>query len=172
MALEGIVLKEPQSMEEFLDSLAIHSNVVSKSNGLVVTPSSGPAQYGPLFEVDKATPTFVLGSGDGISETLNSGKRNVRGTTKKNCKPAEGEGVKKDSKGTWKHLEKSPVFEEVVMGDQNEDSKRKLEAFKDTKEEVMVLTKKSKLEDAVSLGKVFEEQFGSAEVAKQTRRKQ
>lgn len=77
MALEGIVSKEPQSMEKFLDSLAIHSNVVSKSNGPVVTPSSGLAQYGPLSEADKATPTFVLGSGDGISKTLNIGKRNV-----------------------------------------------------------------------------------------------
>ena len=43
-ALEGTVLKEPQSVEEFSDSLAIHSNVVvSKSNGPVVTLSSGPA---------------------------------------------------------------------------------------------------------------------------------
>ena len=125
-----------------------------------------------MSKADKATPTFVLGSRDGISETLNSGKKNVRGMTKKNCKLAKGEGVKKDSKGTWKHLEKSPVFEEAVIGDQNDDSKWKLEAFKDTKEEVMVLAKKSKLEDTVSLGKVFEELFGSAEVAKQTRRKQ
>ena len=53
------------------------------------------------------------------------------------------------------------------MGDQNEDSKRKMEALEVTREEVMVLVKKSKLEDVVSLGKVFEEQFGSAEVAKQ-----
>ena len=43
------------------------------------------------------------------------------------------------------------------MGDQNEDSKRKMEALEDTREEVMVLVKKSKLEDVVSLGKVFEE---------------
>ena len=43
------------------------------------------------------------------------------------------------------------------MGDQNEDSKRKMEALEVTREEVMVLVKKSKLEDVVSLGKVFEE---------------
>ena len=77
-ALEGTVLKEPQSVEEFSDSLAIHSNVVvSKSNGPVVTLSSGLAQYGSLSEADKATPTFVLGPGDVISKTLNSRKRNV-----------------------------------------------------------------------------------------------
>ena len=58
------------------------------------------------------------------------------------------------------------------MKDQNEDSKRKMEALEDTREEVMVLVKKSKLEDVVSLGKVFEEQFGSAKVAKQPHRKQ
>ena len=58
------------------------------------------------------------------------------------------------------------------MGDQNEDSKQKMEALEDTREEVMVLAKKSKLEDVVSLGKVFEEQFGSVEVAKQPRWKQ
>ena len=58
------------------------------------------------------------------------------------------------------------------MGDQNEDSKQKMEAFEDTSKEVMVLAKKSKLEDVVSLGKVFEEQFRSAEVAKQPRWKQ
>ena len=65
-------------MEEFSNSLAIHSNVVvSKSNGPMVTLSSGPAQYGSLSEVDKATPAFVLGPGDVISKTLNSRKRNV-----------------------------------------------------------------------------------------------
>ena len=58
------------------------------------------------------------------------------------------------------------------MGDQNEDSKQKMEALEDTREEVMVLAKKSKLEDVMSLGKVFEEQFGLAEVAKQPRWKQ
>ena len=46
MVLEGIVSKEPQSMEEFSDSLAIHSNVVSKSNGLVATHQVGQLNMG------------------------------------------------------------------------------------------------------------------------------
>ena len=79
--------------------------------------------------MEKATPAFVLGPGDVISKTLNLGKKNVYRTMKKNCKFAKGEGVKKDSKGTWKRLEKSPGSEEEVMGDQHDDSKRKLEAL-------------------------------------------
>ena len=37
---------------------------------------------------------------------------------------------------------------------------------------VIVLEKKLKLDDAVSLGKVFEDQFGSMEVAKQPHQEQ
>lgn len=95
--LEGTVTKASQSMEVFSNS-SLHSTViVSKSNGPVVTSLSGPTQYVPLFEVEKATLAFVLGPGEVISKTLSSGKKNVYRTTKKNCKSAKCEGVKKDS---------------------------------------------------------------------------
>jgi len=71
-------------VEEFSNSLAIHSNVVvSKSNGPIVTLSSGPAQYGSLSKADKAIPAFVLGPGDVISKTLNSRKGRSEGRRKR-----------------------------------------------------------------------------------------
>lgn len=56
------------------------------------------------------------------------------------------------------------------MGDHHEDPKRKLGEFENSKVVVIVLEKKLKLDGAVSLGKFFEDQFGSVEVAKQPRR--
>ncbi|KAF3942888.1 hypothetical protein CMV_030499 [Castanea mollissima] len=98
--------KESQAVEDFSDCLAIQlDDVVAKSGGLGVTPSSGLTKSGP------------------------------------------------PSEGTWKRLEKSQIFKEVVMGDQNEISKRKLEALEDTREDALELAKRSKLKDAVSLGK-------------------
>lgn len=41
----------------------------------------------------------------------------------KHGKSANGEKVKKDSKGAGKRLEISTASKEVVMGDQNEDTK-------------------------------------------------
>ena len=107
-----------------------------------------------------------------ITEALNPTRRNIRGKTKKQGKSVNGENVKKDSKGTGKRLEISPGFKEVVMGDQNEYTKRKLDDIKNTEEVDTVVAKRAKLEDAMFLGKVFEEQFGSAKVAKQPRRTQ
>lgn len=76
-----------------------------------------------MIEVDKATLVFVLGSGDVIIEALNPTRRNIRGTMTKHGKSANGEKVKKDSKGAGKRLEISTASKEVVMGDQNEDTK-------------------------------------------------
>lgn len=58
------------------------------------------------------------------------------------------------------------------MGDPNELIKWKLDVLEDTGEADIVLAKRSKLEDVVSFGKVFEKQFGSTEVAKQPRQNQ
>ncbi|KAL0000259.1 hypothetical protein SO802_019861 [Lithocarpus litseifolius] len=139
--LERKVLKEPYSAEGVLVFLALQSNVLgSKSNGADVTPLCGPTQFGPLIEVDKATPVFVLGSGDVTSEALNPTRRNIQGTTAKH------------------------VSKEVVMGDQNDDTRRKLDDIENTKEAKTLVAKRSKLEDAVYLGKVFKEQFGLAEI--------
>ena len=69
-------------------------------------------------------------------------------------------------------MEIPPGFKEVVTGDQNEDTKRKLDDIENTEEVDTVVAKRAKLEDAMFLGKVFEEQFGSVEVAKQPRRTQ
>ena len=166
-------MKESHSAKGFSVSLALQSNVLgSKSNGADVTPSCGPTQFGPLTEVDKAISVFALGPGDVITEALNPTRRNIRGKTKKQGKSVNGENVKKDSKGTGKRLEISPGFKEVVMGDQNEYTKRKLDDIKNTEEVDTVVAKRAKLEDAMFLGKVFEEQFGSAKVAKQPRRTQ
>lgn len=106
-----------------------------------------------------------------IGEVSNSIKRNIRGITKPG-KTTKGENVKNKSKRTRKQMEKSEGSKEVEMGDPNELIKRKLDVLKDTGEADIVLAKRSKLEDVVSLGKVFEEQFGSAEVAKQCRQNQ
>lgn len=106
-----------------------------------------------------------------IGEVSNSIKRNIRGITKPG-KTTKGENVKNESKRTRKRMEKSEGSKEVEMGDPNELIKRKLDVLKDTGEADIVLAKRSKLEDVVSLGKVFEEQFGSAEVAKQCRQNQ
>ncbi|KAF3943108.1 hypothetical protein CMV_030299 [Castanea mollissima] len=146
--------KESQAMEEFSDSLAIQlDDVVAKSGGLGVTLSSGSTKSGPPSKVSMVTPSFVLGPGDVITKTLSSGKKNVKGATKKTCTSAKDECGKMNSKGTWKRLKKSQISEEVVMGDQNEISKRKLEALEDTRKDALVLAKRLKLEDAVSLGK-------------------
>ena len=166
-------MKESHSAEGISVSLTLQSNVLgSKSNGADVTPSCGLTQFGPLTEVDKAISIFALGPGDVIIEALNPTRRNIRRKTKKHGKSAKGENVKKDSKGTGKCLEISPGFKEVVMGDQNEDTKRKLDDFENTEEADTVVAKSAKLEDVVFLGKVFEEQYGLAEVAKQPRRTQ
>ena len=171
--LERKVLKESHSVEGFSVSLPLQSNVLgSKSNGADVTPSCRPTQFGPLTEVDKAISVFALGPGDVITEALNPTRRNIRGKTKEQGKSANGVNVKKDSKGTRKHLEISLGFKEVVMGDQNGDTKRKLDDIENTEEADTVVAKRAKLEDAMFLGKVFEEQFGLAEVAKQPCRTQ
>ena len=126
--LERKVSKESHSAEGISVSLALQLNVLgSKSNGAGITPSCGPTQFGPLTEVDKATLVFVLGPGDVISEALNPTRRNIRGTMKKHDKSANGEKVKKGLKGIGKRLEISTISKEVVMGDQNEDTKRKLD---------------------------------------------
>ena len=106
-----------------------------------------------------------------ITEVLNPTRRTIRGKTKKQGS-ANGVNVKKVSQGTGKHLEISPGFKEVVMGDQKGDTKRKLDDIENTEEADTMVAKRAKLDDAVFLGKVFEEQFGSAEVPKQPRRTQ
>lgn len=58
-----------------------------------------------------------------ISEALNPTRRNIRGTMTKHGKSANGEKVKKDSKRTGKRLKISIASKEVIMGDQNEDTK-------------------------------------------------
>ena len=170
--LERKVLKESLSVEGFSVSLPLQSNVLgSKSNGTDVTPSCGPTQSGPLSEVDKVNSVFALGPGDVITEVLNPTRRTIRGKTKKQGS-ANSVHVKKVSQGTEKQLEISPGFKEVVMGDQKGDTKRKLDDTEITEEADTMVAKRAKLDDAVFLGKVFEEQFGSAEVAKQPRRTQ
>ena len=91
---------------------------------------------------------------------------------KKPCSSAKGKKVHKESIGNGRRLEKTTVSQEEVMGDQIEDLKRKLCDFVKSNVVDTVPGKKLKLDDAVSLGKVFKDQFGSAEVAKQSRREQ
>ena len=84
---------------------------------------------------------------------------------KKSGQYTKGKGGCKGTKGTRPTKKKTEASEDMVMEIQKEEPKRKFEGW--TNSTTLGGEKKIRLDDAVSLGKMFEDQFGSAEVARQ-----
>ena len=78
----------------------------------------------------------------------------------------------KDSKGSTQRLELVGANTEGAKVVQVEDIKRKICVFDSSNVDNTVAEKKIRLDDVVSLGKVLEEHFRSAVVAKQPRQDQ
>ena len=164
--LEWKVSEMVDKDKEISNSISPLSNdVASKSNGADITPLHGPTLEGPQGEVNKVPIAFVMGLGDNFTQVANSKGGIVHVQPKKSGQYTKGKGSCKGTKGTGPRPKKIEAFEDMVMEIQKEEPKRKFEGW--TNSTTSGVEKKIKLDDAVSLGKVFDDQFGSVEVARQ-----
>ena len=170
-ALEWKVSEMVEKDKEISDSISPLSNDVgSKSNGADITPLHGPALEVPQGEVNKVSVAFVIGPGDNFTQVANSKGGIVHVQSKKSGQYTKGKSGCKGTKATGPRPKKTEASEDMVMEIQKEEPKRKFEGW--TNSTISGVEKKIKLDDVVSLEKVFEDQFRSAEVARQPCRAQ
>ena len=116
----------------------------------------------------KVPVAFVMGLGDNFTQVANRKGGIVHVQPKKSGQYTKGKGGCKGTKGiAKKKKKKTETFEDMVVEIQKEEPKRKFEGW--TNSTTSGSEKKIKLDDVMSLGKVFKDQFGSAEVARQPR---
>ena len=168
--LEWKVSEMVEKDKEISNSISPLSNdVASKSNGADITPLHGPTLEGPQGEVNKVPVAFVMGLGDNFTQVANRKGGIVHVQPKKSGQYTKGKGGCKGTKviAKKKKKKKTETFEDMVVEIQKEEPKRKFEGW--TNSTTSGSEKKIKLDDVMSLGKVFKDQFGSAEVARQPR---
>ena len=120
----------------------------------------------------KSTTAFMLGPGGQINQMANSKGRTVLKPRKNLLHSIKDKSAIKDSRGSTQRLELVGANTEGAKVVQVEDIKRKICVSDSSNVDNTVAEKKIRLDDAVSLGKVLEEHFRSAVVAKQPRQDQ